>query len=339
MRTLILAAVTALFVDTAAAQESKNFRDWAIGCDNLRSCTALGVTVPDSGGPYVKITRDGAAEAEPEVTFVAYADDQTKDATLALAVDPPAPGLPVTLPAKSDGSFLRATLTGEAARDAIGALGKGKTLAVTVVGAPAGDASDPPAAISLSGVTATLLYMDDFQGRVGTVTALQSPGAGDATTLPEIPREPEIPAVKMTELKEPPPGAPKEKNEDCIDGVEPIVVQLSPGLVLAGACVNSGAYNYDYEFVLVEGGKTRPVTFEVPKGIDPVHNALTNPALSEDGLTISQFAKGRGIGDCGVLAAWAYDGSAFRLANYRAWDGCNGVYSDDWPVLYVAKVK
>ena len=134
---------------------------------------------------------------------------------------------------------------------------------------------------------------DDFQGRVGTVTALQSPGADPASTIPAAPAEPEVVALKMTELKEAPPGAPKTKSEDCIDGVEPIAIELLPGLALAGSCINSGAYNYDYEFVLVEGGKGRPITFEVPKGIDAVGTDLelktstAAPTLRVASMTIS----------------------------------------------------
>ena len=43
----------------------------------------------------------------------------------------------------------------------------------------------------------------------------------------------------------------------------------------------------------------------------------------QDGL-LREFAKSRGLGDCGNSASWAWDGSMFRLASYLALDRCMG---------------
>ena len=50
--------------------------------------------------------------------------------------------------------------------------------------------------------------------------------------------------------------------------------------------------------------------------------------------TLSQYARGRGIGDCGHHARWRFDGHAFRLSHYAEMTRCGGLRADDWPVLW-----
>ena len=74
----------------------------------------------------------------------------------------------------------------------------------------------------------------------------------------------------------------------------------------------------------------------MPHAIGETGNELVNPQLADDGLSISSFYLGRGIGDCGTRGEWAWDGSKFHLTRYTAMDDCRGIPSNDWPVLYRA---
>lgn len=349
MRLASVLIVAPFLVAPASAQDSKAFKDWVVGCDNLRACTALGFPSDNAQvGSYVKVIRGGEATAEPNVVFVTYVDSPEPRATLALAFDDKSlPGLPsAPLPLDTDESFLAASLSGAAAHDFIGAFNKANSLTMTILGANGQpDADATPGVVSLSGASAALLYMDDMQKRVGTTTALRSPGGKDASTIPAPPAEPVIAAVKMTEVEDQPPAAlaalAKKHNDDgdCPSTLTPITIRLSPSILLWGICTNAGAYNFFYDFSLVENGKVRPAVFEMPKSLGESNGTLTNPSLSDDGLSISQFDKGRGIGDCGVSGAWAWDGEKFRLVDYAAMDTCMGVSLDDWPVLYRAQAK
>jgi hypothetical protein len=50
----------------AQAGELKSYKDWVIGCDNARACVALGMTADDDSlSAYLRIARDGAADAAP----------------------------------------------------------------------------------------------------------------------------------------------------------------------------------------------------------------------------------------------------------------------------------
>ncbi|VFU11057.1 conserved protein of unknown function [Methylocella tundrae] len=98
------------------------------------------------------------------------------------------PGLPSKpLPARQDGDFVTATLTGDGARAFLEALRPAKTLTVQLIdGASTGD----PAIISLAGSAAALLYMDAQQNRLGTVTALVQRGSAPASSVPAAPAPP-----------------------------------------------------------------------------------------------------------------------------------------------------
>ena len=52
---------------------------------------------------------------------------------------------------------------------------------------------------------------------------------------------------------------------------------------------------------------------------------------------IDAFAKGRGIGDCGLAQRWLWTGQHFELLEETGMDDCFGVRSDYWPVLWRAE--
>ena len=135
LRSLALLVLTLAVAQPALAQGAtqpgplKTFKDWVIGCDNLRSCLALGLSPEeDSSNAYVRVARGGAAANEPSVVFAVMAEDAPKAATLALAIDgKPLPGLaPLTV--KVDGSFVTAALSPAEGRSLIAALRPAKAM-------------------------------------------------------------------------------------------------------------------------------------------------------------------------------------------------------------------
>ncbi|RZL19885.1 MAG: DUF1176 domain-containing protein [Sphingomonas sp.] len=51
-----------------------------------------------------------------------------------------------------------------------------------------------------------------------------------------------------------------------------------------------------------------------------------------------QYAKGRGMADCGSAQEWTYDGTDFRLSSYTLQQRCGGG-SGDWPTLFRTRVQ
>jgi hypothetical protein len=343
---IITAIVLGLFLmPPAAAEELKTFKDWFVGCDNLRSCVALGVPQADGEtGAYVKIARSGEATAEPSVDFVLYADTPVPDQKFALAFDDlMLTGLPAApLSPAIEENFMRASLTGPEARAFAAALNKANSLTIALVGPDGSVVKDAsPGIVSLAGASAALLYMDDIQQRIGTPTALRKPGTIDVSVIPPLPAPPTIAAVPLKAMPAPLPPVPAAVTKlnadgECSEGIDPIAVALSPSQTLWGVCWSAGAYNIFYHFFLAEGDKAKPMVFELPSVIGETGNELINPGLAEGGTTISSFYLGRGIGDCGSRGEWAWDGSKFRLIRYSAMDDCRGIPSNDWPALYRA---
>jgi Protein of unknown function (DUF1176) len=53
--------------------------------------------------------------------------------------------------------------------------------------------------------------------------------------------------------------------------------------------------------------------------------------------TISSYAKGRGLGDCGSSESWVWDGTSFRLTRATVMGECRG--SLDWIPVWRAEVR
>lgn len=128
-------------------------------------------------------------------------------------------------------------------------------------------------------------------------------------------------------------------------GLSAFQEEYAPGKWLIHVQCSLGAYQGSYQLVSWDdaAGKGRIV---------PVENfdfEATNPMAgngemghgSYDPATriLTNFAKGRGIGDCGAYTTFKpFDGEGFRIATVQAKD-CDGVFTepDTWPVVFQAE--
>lgn len=342
---VVLALILGL-AGAARAQAVKDFKDWTAVCDNLRSCTAYGFSAEagDAIG-YLKLARSGGPNAPAIVTVQEVDLNEASPPGLRwrLSIDGVAPaGMAAIVPRAVDAGP-RVELTAAESRILIAALRKGSTL--TLSGGKA------PLEISLSGAAASLLWIDDRQGRVGTVTALAAPGPKPASAVPPAPPAPVVHAARVASQAGLPTRLPagfktRPDMKDCDTeeepNLEPVVVRLAGGQRLWAAPCSAGAYNVLYEtFLADEAGKLfRP--FALPQAGPPDPNADTEVMnLDYDATTgiLSSFAKARGIGDCGDQTSWVWDGRAFQVVDDRVMSRCNGVAPDDWPSFYHAEVR
>lgn len=341
----ILLTITAAASGACAAQPSpKVFKDWVVGCDNIRGCVALGLTAPDAeGDAYLKITQGGAAQDEPLVTFSVYAEADASDAkpkwSLRLALDGEKT-TPRTLSAEQNGDFIVAALPADAGRDFLSALRDAKTLTVEAM---ADGKAKARTMISLAGSSAALRFIDAQQMRADTQTALVAKGDKPAVAAPPPPALPMVDAKVMHALDDPIPPLPAgipHPPKDCssLPAPAPIIAfRLSPSQTLFGVCDNFGAYNWTYRFFIAGAGKPAPARFETP-GEARRTQALVSPYLSEDGKTLIALRKDIGAGGCGDQSVFAFDGERFVLVQFSANPVCRGVLTEDWPVLYRAGV-
>jgi hypothetical protein len=194
----------------------------------------------------------------------------------------------------------------------------------------------PAGTISLKGASAALLYMDDQQGRVDTVTALARRGA--KTAVPPPPELPKVTAVQPGAAPAPKLSAARlaalRKQYGCdveeVGGPEAAdIARIDPRHSLLLLSCGAGAYNYSSVPILLEetGATIRTTTapFDLePRWWDEKNPMLVNAEWDPEGRILASFAKGRGLGDCGVGQTFAWDGGRFRLVEQIEMGECRG---------------
>jgi hypothetical protein len=345
----ILAAVAALTLTSVAAHAAgtKTVKDWTAVCDNLGDCKAFGFSGDGADlDSYLVVQRQGGGAAAPRLLIVLDAPDAQKDQIWTLSID----GKPIAgvgpVHAKGGETGARATLTDAAAASVIAALRNGGSLSLDQDGKSLVE-------VSLSGSSGALLWVDDQQGRVGTVTALTQKGSKPASAVP--PRKPAplisvaTAAASQTGLAKHSPKGLTKDDADCDTTMDPetasegdIIARLAPGVVLYGPVCDMAAYNQLNIFFVGDehGGHLRKVAFPEAPALKPATgDFLMNAEFDPATQTMSAFAKGRGIGDCGSEGHWVWDGKSFQLLDEQVMPDCRGALSDDWPTVWVAHRK
>jgi hypothetical protein len=262
-------------------------------------------------------------------------------------VETPRQGQPVP-----DFGYLRTILMNREISPFVEALRRGSRLQMATDNGQTGE-------VSLDGAMAALLFIDDQQGRVDTVTALARPGPRPAAAVPPAPS---LPLVRS----QPAPadasvgrgvaalagGWAREAAERCaLDepdvSVEPeLLAPLSGGHILIAVGCGRGAYNFESTFAIARAGtppRVEAARFELPPvdsvGPGGASDSLTNGHFDPAGARLVFFAKGRGLGDCGSSGAYVWTGASFELAEWRSMPECRGVPEPLWPALWQSRER
>jgi len=208
--------------------------------------------------------------------------------------------------------------------------------------------------VSDAGMTASLLKMDDFQKRIGTVGALVKPGTASESKV--LAAQPKRVVTKVKTAAKPyltlQPNTRQYQNlykllmaagptqpdaaefcEGIYDGkgAKPQAIELyklSNNKVLASTLCWRGAYNEGYGAWVMNQSLTGKATF------------VTESASDFTAGEISSAQKGRGIGDCWKMGEWVWQGQAF-VQTVDRWSGrCKGFAGGAWDLdLIEAVVK
>jgi hypothetical protein len=121
-----------------------------------------------------------------------------------------------------------------------------------------------------------------------------------------------------------------------------IVARLAPGVVLWGPQCGMGAYNEVSIFLLGDehARNLKRISLPEPPGAGQAKDdILINGSFDPKTQTLAMFSKARGIGDCGQVTDWVWNGKAFALVSDDVMPACRGVPNDDWPPLFVSRRK
>jgi hypothetical protein len=329
--------VLALLAAAAAPQpaELKTFQDWTVGCDNGGACHAVAL-MPEhwpEDGLTMSVRRGPEAGAQPVLAFEIGADSNAASIS-------------------ADGKRLAVRLIGSEGQTQVAAADTAAVVRVlrsaNRVELQSAD-SKPLGAVSLKGASAALLYMDEKQRRTGTATALVRPG-----TRPPPGPPPPLPAVTAAALSSARPlaltraglAALRRKHGCTLDEVggpeEADTATMTTAATLLLLACGSGAYNVSYvPFVLRRAGggvEAAVAAFDLdePWWKDEGKPILINAGWDAERGLLTSFSKGRGLGDCGTTAAYAWDGRAFRLVEQAEMRECRG--SVDYITTWRARV-
>ena len=320
---LLLSLVAAQALAPAPA-ELWTFRDWIVGCDNGRACEAVAL-LPEAADweEWTTLSLSRGPEAAARLEFVLadltetpaslWADGERLDVRFTTAHDRLA-----ILP-DDDEAF-------------VAVLRRARTIELR---GPDGRALKR---VSLSGASAALLYMDEQQRRLGTVTALVDRGARPASAVPSPPALPRVTLAPAPGNAAPEIGpaeiAALRRQAGCtIDEVggpdEHAVEAIGPGTALILLACGTGAYNLSsIPFIArrVDGRlATEIAPFDAQWGNEELGRpTLINAFWDADARLLREFAKGRGIGDCGSHATYGWDGRRFRLVEQEEMSECRG---------------
>lgn len=323
--TLLAAAMLA----APAPERLRTIADWTVGCDNGRACQAVAL-LPENRleGATLTVRRGAEAGAVPALWVTVREEGIPSPAYLAID------GRRFVLRLDRGTQALMVVDAGAAAR----LLGQ-----ATRIEALAEDGRRL-AGVSPRGSAGALLYMDERQWRIGTTGALVRRGSST-----RVPPPPALPVVRQPPASTRPARtlspaqvrARLDRENVACDYAQPLAIEAArldarSSLVLATHPCGNGAYNiFSTALIVDERGRARPATFDMdagPEGLDGLVNADWNPQARR----LTTFAKGRGLGDCGVEQQHSWDGARFRLVNQTAMGECRG--STDYITTWRARV-
>ena len=311
-----------------ARPETRTFRDWTVTCGNNGDCTAFGAGADANG--WLRIFMPAGPDGQPVVDMGMWMSDGSVVPTLTIDSQRFAARL-------QDGV---ARLRADRTRAAIDALAMGRSASLST--------ADGSLDVSVSGVSAALLWIDERQGRLDTVTALIRKGDAPASRVPAAPALPVVtpaPAVAQTGMKE---GTALPAAVEAMGNVRECrgetdfspdfqsstqQYRLDADTVLWGVPCFMGAYNTGYLYVLTDNAGASPRIVSLPTTGEAMETPI-NPDYDPATRRLSAFGKGRGIGDCGTVHEWVWTARGFVLARESEMERCFGVTPDLWPLTW-----
>lgn len=345
-------AVLAMSGSAAAAPGDPIYReikDFVVACDNLRTCSVRWAPEEGDGGfeAYFDIAREGGPAGRLRVSLGASNEEAARPDVRTLTMDGVAFGR--NLRWRYDPEAAAMVVEGAEALTYLRALSNGDVLTFSD-----GKQQRP---VTLNGLKAALLAVDEAQGRLGTVGAYVRTGPKPDAGVPAPPPAPVVVARRPEPALKVPPGfAAKVRRTqakvleagDCdperrdADAAYP----LNRGEVLVALGCMMHAYQSSmllFRAPREAPERATPVVMPLAAGDTPPgpedRGRYVEGEWSPESATFFEAAKGRGLADCGQSTTWAFDGAAFRLAEAHRMHRCSGGPPGDWPTVYQSKVE
>jgi Protein of unknown function (DUF1176) len=348
-------AVSLLFVvnptfSAAAANSSTRYAeysDWLVACDNVGDCHAIGFDETEVS-LAMHIHRNAGPNGGISIAIMG-GGSQPLDQFI---VD----GKKITLSSKTwsssrDDYYKISTVKNDSALQFIDSIRNAKRIGFF-------NSQTAENSLSLKGLSAVLLLMDEAQGRLQTQHAFVRKGSKPEASVPAprpLPKLKAAPhrgnALNETQTKKIIAAVRKQHavflaKEECDNFAEDNTFDeasmLSSSDVIALLECNRGAYqSYFFAFraSLNNPKQSQLLRFPMPPG-ETSEAAIGNAEYDSATATLTSFGKGRGIFDCGENTDWVFDGKDFQLSEHSRQTRCGGMNSPgEFPILWRSIVK
>ena len=297
---------------------SFGYKDWVLQCDNTRTCRAVGYQeeAGDSDPVALMLTRAAGPSTPVQVELQAYSERDLQGP------------LKLTVGRLSVGGLEGDSpqIPPEKVPDLLRELLRSAWAVVTA------DAPKSSWTLSLAGLNAVLLKMDEAQGRLDTPGALVKRGQRDEASVPGPLQAPRVAAVKPVPtragdaaLLKPllaaidPAVVADQCNSPDIDAGQASVTRLTAHTVLLSVSCSMGPYNgTQLLWIARDRPPYKPEAQEANGDFDP-----------KTGRVFASM-KGRGIGDCWSNQSWQFNGQGFVLAGISNTGLCRGFPGGVW---------
>jgi hypothetical protein len=336
------------FSQTASGAVAKSssryaeYSDWLIGCDNVGDCKAIGFDETEVS-LAMHIYRDAGPNGEISIAIMG-GGSQPLDQFI---VD----GKKITLSAKEwsssrDDNYKISTANNAAAIKFITSIRNAKRIGFF-------NSQTAENSLSLKGLSAALLLMDEVQGRLETQQAFIRKGNKLEASVPPPRSLPKLVASTFrgkpladaqaksiidSIRKQQAPLLLKETcdNFDKDDNSDEVSLLSKTEVIAIIKCSDSAYQSYFLAFraPLNDPKKSSVLRLLGLPGEAP-ETGISNAEYDSATVTLSSHNKGRGLFDCGENKDWVFDGKDFQLSEYSRQTRCGGMNSPgDFPTLW-----
>ena len=327
---LILFIISSLLFFTASAanaqidqiEQKKTFKDWQVKCDRYNSCVATSNSELDEYGYPEFLFSIAKREFQEywEISLVAFAKTPNKNAGVKINTDEDEIRFNSPQEFAAYGLLNQYYFLGEKAQILLDDL-----MPASIAKIDFTDEKNKQITISfsLSGLSASLLFIDEVQKQVGVKRIA---GAAPDNIIIVSNREPDpIPQMLINEHANPTISG-CEPIDELAQGEEIASFRLDAENTLYLVPCTAGAYNFSSVAYVKNDYETSMQMFASyweGNGWSGTQY-LINPDFNEKTNMLYTFYKGRGIGDCGSTGVWQWDKYSFKMLEYSAKSECDG---------------
>lgn len=330
---ILAGLISILFSPALQAQETKVFGDWTAKCDAYEECEITTSTAPNDEGHRPLTLRIARQPYETywEISLLVFGPHPAADTIVDVAVDD------ALVRFESETNFAayhhlnQYYFLNKPAQQLMDKLVPGQNV---IMGFADSTGQAHASQFSLSGLAAGMLWIDEKQTRIGSERVASAPPADkDRVTTRE-------PAPLTDELLARHAANPEcDPFEDLVHGEDIWSYRIGATETLYMLPCWGGAYNFSYMIYVQNDFETRQQYFAAYSSALgwSGHAELVNPYFDEETLTLHNFAKGRGIGDCGTTGIWQWADYGFKLLEYGAKEECDEKGEPgEFPIIYRA---